>query len=97
MASENSCSCAAGGIAHAAINDDLPSAETLRQLSKDDICVYDRENNTFPFKSLYSSPNATPRVLLIFVRHFYCPVWGLPYLLLPMSVSLMPLQVLTNY
>jgi len=55
-----------------ATNNALPSQETLRKL--DDYVVLDRHGQSHPFKSLYSGPNAARRVLIIFVRHFFCGV-----------------------
>ncbi|KAI2624113.1 hypothetical protein GGS21DRAFT_532988 [Xylaria nigripes] len=49
---------------------ELPSCETLRAI--EDYTVLDRDGRTRPFKSLYSGHNAARRVLLIFVRHFFC-------------------------
>ncbi|KYK60514.1 fmHP [Drechmeria coniospora] len=48
----------------------LPSAETLREV--DDYVVLDRDGKTRTFESLYNGRNAARRVLVIFVRHFFC-------------------------
>ncbi|KAI0473081.1 AhpC/TSA antioxidant enzyme-domain-containing protein [Xylariaceae sp. FL0804] len=49
---------------------DLPSAQTLRAI--EDYTVLDRDGKSHTFKSLYAGHNAARRVLLIFVRHFFC-------------------------
>lgn len=49
-----------------------PSAENLRQI--ENYTVLDKEGNKHPFKSLYAGPESTPRVLVIFIRHFFCGV-----------------------
>ncbi|KAF7596411.1 hypothetical protein BBP40_001718 [Aspergillus hancockii] len=51
-------------------SDQLPSAETCHQV--ENYTVLDREGNTVPFKNLYSGTNSTRRVLVIFIRHFFC-------------------------
>lgn len=51
-------------------NNELPSAETLRKI--EDYIVLDRHGRTHPFKSLYSGKHVARRVLIIFVRHFFC-------------------------
>ncbi|KAJ9156293.1 Thioredoxin-like protein AAED1 [Pleurostoma richardsiae] len=51
-------------------NDELPSVETLRRIK--DYVVLDKHGKTHTFKSLYSGRNVARRVLIIFVRHFYC-------------------------
>ncbi|CAN8106199.1 unnamed protein product [Discula destructiva] len=51
-------------------NDDLPSQETIRRIS--DYIVLDRHGKSHTFKSLYSGRNVARRVLIIFVRHFFC-------------------------
>ncbi|KAK7397522.1 hypothetical protein QQX98_013117 [Neonectria punicea] len=53
-----------------ATNHDLPSRETLRKI--DNYIVLDRHGKTHPFKSLYIGSNVARRVLIIFVRHFFC-------------------------
>lgn len=53
-------------------NDQPPSAETLRKIQ--DYTVLDRHGKSHPFKSLYSGPGVAQRVLVIFVRHFFCGV-----------------------
>lgn len=51
---------------------DLPSREVLDKIK--DYIVLDRDGKTHTFKSLYSGPNVARRVLVIFVRHFFCGV-----------------------
>lgn len=53
-------------------NNEIPSQETLK--SVEDMPLLDKEGKTVPFKSLYSGPNGTRRVLVIFIRHFFCGV-----------------------
>ncbi|KLU86520.1 hypothetical protein MAPG_05532 [Magnaporthiopsis poae ATCC 64411] len=51
-------------------NNDLPSAATLRKL--ENYTVLDRHGKTHTFRSLYAGRNVARRVLIIFVRHFFC-------------------------
>ncbi|OBT86076.1 hypothetical protein VE02_05725 [Pseudogymnoascus sp. 03VT05] len=51
-------------------NNILPTQATLSKI--EDYPVLDRDGKSIPFKSLYTGPNVPRRVLLIFVRHFYC-------------------------
>lgn len=53
-------------------NNDLPSQETIRRIG--DYIVLDRHGKTHTFKSLYTGRNVARRVLIIFVRHFFCGV-----------------------
>lgn len=53
-------------------NNDLPSIETLRKI--ENYVVLDRDGKTHPFKSLYTGKHVARRVLIIFVRHFFCGV-----------------------
>jgi hypothetical protein len=48
----------------------LPSAQTLKKI--EDYVVLDRTGRTRPFRSLYSGPHVARRVLVVFVRHFFC-------------------------
>lgn len=52
--------------------DKLPSTESLHAAETYE--VLDREGKAHSFKSLYSAPSSTSRVLLIFIRHFFCGV-----------------------
>lgn len=51
---------------------ELPSRELLDKLA--DYLVLDRDGKSHTFKSLYTGPNVARRVLVIFVRHFFCGV-----------------------
>ncbi|KAI1823412.1 hypothetical protein F4861DRAFT_531624 [Xylaria intraflava] len=51
-------------------NNELPSQATLSAI--ENYTVLDRDGKTHPFKSLYSGHNVARRVLVIFVRHFFC-------------------------
>jgi hypothetical protein len=53
-------------------NDELPSMSIQRKVENH--TVLDHNGKTHPFKSLYSGPDAACRVLVIFVRHFFCGV-----------------------
>lgn len=57
-------------------NNDIPSQEVLKKVES--MIVLDRDGKTRPFKSLYSGPNVARRVLVIFIRHFFCGVSCLP-------------------
>ena len=50
-------------------NHDLPTAAALAEI--DDLVVLDAEGKPHTFRSLYT---AAPRVLIIFIRHFFCGV-----------------------
>ncbi|KAK7992858.1 hypothetical protein PG988_001652 [Apiospora saccharicola] len=51
-------------------NNDLPTQATLKKLENHTVLDSSRKSHTF--KSLYSGPNVARRVLIIFVRHFFC-------------------------
>ncbi|KAF7874080.1 hypothetical protein EAF04_002752 [Stromatinia cepivora] len=51
-------------------NNELPSQEILKKIES--MIVLDRDGKTRPFKSLYSGPNVARRVLIVFIRHFFC-------------------------
>ncbi|KAH8670980.1 AhpC/TSA antioxidant enzyme-domain-containing protein [Xylariales sp. PMI_506] len=53
-----------------ATNNNLPSPETIRKLET--YTVLDENGKSHTFKSLYTGPNVARRVLVIFVRHFFC-------------------------
>lgn len=55
-----------------ATDDALPSVETVRTLQ--DHLVLDKEGKTRTFRSLYNGKNSARRVLVIFIRHFFCGV-----------------------
>ncbi|KAI1778350.1 hypothetical protein F4818DRAFT_405785 [Hypoxylon cercidicola] len=49
---------------------DLPTIETLRKIET--YTVLDNNGKSHTFKSLYAGRNSPRRVLIIFVRHFFC-------------------------
>ncbi|OWO99441.1 hypothetical protein B2J93_3882 [Marssonina coronariae] len=51
-------------------NNEIPSQAMLS--SVENISILDQEGRAIPFKSLYTGPNVARRVLVIFIRHFYC-------------------------
>ena len=53
-------------------NDTPPSLEELKAV--EDIPVFDSKGVERAFKSLYSGPGSSGRVLVVFVRHFLCSV-----------------------
>lgn len=53
-----------------ASNNEQPSAALLRKL--ENVVVLDQHGKSHTFKSIYTGPNVARRVLIIFVRHFYC-------------------------
>lgn len=57
-------------------NNEIPSQKVLR--SVEDMTVLDKDGKIIPFKHLYSGPNVTRRVLVIFIRHFFCGVRSHP-------------------
>jgi hypothetical protein len=63
-------------------NHDLPTAETIRKI--DNYTVLDRDGKSHTFRSLYTGRHTARRVLIIFIRHFYCGVR------LPSAFSLPP-------
>lgn len=69
-------------------NNDIPSQEVLRKVES--MIVLDKDGKTRPFKSLYSGPNVARRVLVIFIRHFFCGVSFLlaRYLVIAICTSL---------
>lgn len=56
-------------------NNVLPSAETIKSI--EDYIVLDRDGKSKTFKSLYSGNNVARRVLVVFIRHFFCGVGSL--------------------
>jgi hypothetical protein len=50
----------------------IPSQALLHKVA--DFQVLDQDGKSRPFKSLYSGPMVARRVLVIFVRHFFCGV-----------------------
>lgn len=53
-------------------NNELPTPETLKKI--EDYIVLDRDGKSHTFKTLYSGSNVARRVLVLFVRHFFCGV-----------------------
>ncbi|KAH7362586.1 AhpC/TSA antioxidant enzyme-domain-containing protein [Plectosphaerella cucumerina] len=53
-----------------ATSSELPPPELVKKL--DNYVVLDRHGKTHTFKSLHSGRNVARRMLIIFVRHFYC-------------------------
>ncbi|RGP73395.1 peroxiredoxin 2 family [Fusarium longipes] len=53
-----------------ATNNEIPSLETLKKI--ENYIVLDRHGKSHPFKTLYTGSNVARRVLIIFVRHFFC-------------------------
>ncbi|KAF8855151.1 hypothetical protein BDZ45DRAFT_596065 [Acephala macrosclerotiorum] len=51
-------------------NNKLPSLKTLKKV--ENLPVLDEEGKTVLFKSLYIGPNVARRVMVIFIRHFFC-------------------------
>lgn len=51
-------------------NNDLPAIETLRKIET--YTVLDSDGKSHTFKSLYAGHNSPRRVLIIFIRHFFC-------------------------
>lgn len=51
---------------------ELPSAETISKIGE--YIVLDKDGRSRTFKSLYSGHNVARRVLVVFVRHFFCGV-----------------------
>jgi hypothetical protein len=53
-------------------NNDLPTQATLNKI--ENLPILDKDGKSLPFKNLYTGPGVTRRVLIIFVRHFFCGV-----------------------
>lgn len=53
-------------------NNDLPSQATLKAVES--TILLDEHGKSRPFKAIYTGANVTRRVLVIFVRHFFCGV-----------------------
>ncbi|KAF5630321.1 oxidoreductase [Fusarium sp. NRRL 52700] len=68
---DNSCEIPQGKeISSTQVNDDLPTAEALK--IADGIEVLDGKGEKHTFKSIYSGVGLPRRVLVVFVRHFFC-------------------------
>ncbi|KAE8449854.1 hypothetical protein EG329_007331 [Mollisiaceae sp. DMI_Dod_QoI] len=48
----------------------LPSLQTLKKI--ENLSVLDQDGKAILFKNLYTGPNVARRVLVIFIRHFFC-------------------------
>ncbi|KAI9767767.1 MAG: hypothetical protein M1840_005448 [Geoglossum simile] len=53
-----------------AVSDDVPTKEILDQAAELPVLAVD--GSSHPFKSLYSGEGVARRVLVVFVRHFFC-------------------------
>ncbi|OAR05961.1 hypothetical protein LLEC1_05115 [Akanthomyces lecanii] len=53
-----------------ATNDEIPSDATIAKVA--DYVLLDKHGKSHTFKSLYNSRNGARRVLVIFIRHFFC-------------------------
>ncbi|TAQ90061.1 hypothetical protein B7494_g1618 [Chlorociboria aeruginascens] len=51
-------------------NNDLPTQEMLKRV--DNMTLLDKDGKAVPFKALYTGPNVARRVLVVFIRHFFC-------------------------
>ncbi|KAL2196159.1 AhpC/TSA antioxidant enzyme-domain-containing protein [Corynascus similis CBS 632.67] len=51
-------------------SDDLPTLETIRKI--DHYTVLDKDGKSHTFRSLYTGRHTARRVLIIFIRHFFC-------------------------
>ncbi|KAI1303445.1 AhpC/TSA antioxidant enzyme-domain-containing protein [Xylaria venustula] len=51
-------------------NNEIPSPQVLRAI--ENYTVFDHAGKTHPFKSLYTGHNVARRILIIFIRHFFC-------------------------
>ncbi len=51
---------------------ELPAQETLAKIAK--YVILDKHGKTHTFESLYNRRHSARRVLVIFVRHFFCGV-----------------------
>lgn len=51
-------------------NNDIPTQDDLKKI--EDFTVLDRDGKLVPFKSIYTGSNVARRVLVIFIRHFFC-------------------------
>ena len=65
------------------VNNDLPTATDLAKVA--DLVVLGADGTSRPFKSLYTGHGVPKRVLIIFIRHFFCGV-GVS-LVLPLTFS----------
>ena len=54
------------------VNNKIPSKSDLEKCAE--LPILDVNKKSLPFKSLYTSENGGRRVLVIFIRHFFCGV-----------------------
>jgi len=76
-------------------DNNIPSAETLKRI--ENYMVLDKDGRSHSFKSLYSGSHAARRVLVIFVRHFFCGVSFLSSSSLSTDVANNPHQQCQEY
>lgn len=57
------------------VSAEKPSTADLKTI--EDLTILDVEGKSHPFKSLYSSEQGPRRVLVLFIRHFFCGVCAL--------------------
>jgi hypothetical protein len=53
-------------------NEKPPTADVIKKI--EDYTVLDKQGQKLSFKSIYDGPDSTGRVLVIFIRHFFCGV-----------------------
>lgn len=53
-------------------NNSLPTQEQIQRI--EEYVVLDKYGKTHTFKSLYNGKNVARRVLVVFIRHFFCGV-----------------------
>jgi hypothetical protein len=53
-------------------NNELPTQATLKKIQN--LPILDVDGKSIPFKNLYTGPNVARRVLIVFIRHFFCGV-----------------------
>lgn len=54
------------------VSDKLPSKGELERVA--DLPILDSSGKSHAFKTLHSNPDRPSRVLIIFIRHFFCGV-----------------------
>jgi hypothetical protein len=54
------------------VNDDLPTAEAIK--IADAVEILDDKGEKHTFKSVYGGPESPHRVVVFFIRHFFCGV-----------------------
>jgi hypothetical protein len=64
-------------------NNEIPSQQVLMKV--ENMTLLDKDGKSVPFKNLYTGPNVARRVLIIFIRHFFC---GVCYFTLPSTILL---------